>query len=83
MYYTIRVNSVIAAKCESATVAAVIANLYGADKEVKIINNIFKRICFNNRRQEYSVKHIIELVEEKDEQFRQDYNRNIEEFLEK
>lgn len=78
MYYTIRVNGVIAAKCENTSVAAGIVSMYQGEKEVKVINNIFKRIAFNNQRKHWSYGHIVDSIRAKDDQFVADYNRKNE-----
>jgi len=73
--YTIRVNNQIVAKAEYMGIAATIANAFSAEKEVKIIDNTYNRVAFNNRGKHWSFGHIYDTLIEKREQFQADYSR--------
>jgi hypothetical protein len=73
----------IVAKTDVTEIAAMIVTRYARDgKEVKVINNHFNRIAFNNKRLYWSECHVLEAINEKDEQFRQDYNKKLRRFEE-
>lgn len=71
--YTIRVNNQIVAKAEYTGIAATIANAFSAEKQVKIIDNIYGRVAFNNHGKHWSYGHIYDTLIEKREQFQKDY----------
>ena len=71
--YTIRVNNQIVAKAEYMGIAATIAAAFKGEKEVKIIDNIYKRVAFNNHGKAQAFGEIYNILIEKQEQFRKDY----------
>jgi hypothetical protein len=70
MYYTIRCNNSIVAKCDNTLIAAVVANQYvNLGRTVRVINNVYNRVAFNNRGEYFSVPKICEAISDKDQQF--------------
>ena len=71
--YTIRVNNQIVAKSEYMGIAATIVNAFSAEKSVKVIDNVYNRVAFNNHGKHWSFGHIYDTLIEKGKQFAEDY----------
>lgn len=76
--FTVRVNNEIVAKAAYIGVAAKICEGYGVDKQVKIIDNAYGRVAFNNQYKHWSFGHIYNTVRDKCEQFARDYDAKME-----
>lgn len=75
--YTIRVNNMTVAKAEYKGIAATIASAYNGEREVKIIDNTYNRVAFNNRGKNWSFNEIFDTLIKKHEQFQADYRSKM------